>query len=128
MQVAVEDSNGNIVAAATNPVTLTLVGGTGLGGTLTVTPQNGIATFSNLTVSNAGAGKSYALKSAAVSVVMLALTLVLLWVAGKVEARGTYGGDARTAVADTKGLLSGSLERGTELTGGERWTGSENDL
>ncbi len=56
VQVAVEDSNGNIVAAATNPVTLTLVGGTGLGGTLTVTPQNGIATFSNLTVSNAGSG------------------------------------------------------------------------
>ena len=56
VQVAVEDSNGNIVAAATNPVTLTLVGGTGLGGTLTVTPQNGIAMFSNLTVSNAGSG------------------------------------------------------------------------
>ena len=40
--------------AATNPVTLALVGGTGLGGTLTVTPQNGVATFSNLSVSNAG--------------------------------------------------------------------------
>jgi hypothetical protein len=36
--------------------------------------------------------------------------------------------DARTAVADTRGLLSGSLERSTELTGGERWTRSENDL
>ncbi len=56
VQVAVEDGNGNIVAAATNPVTLTLVGGTGLGGTLTVAPQNGIATFSDLTVSNAGTG------------------------------------------------------------------------
>ena len=29
-------------------------GGSGLSGTLTVTPQNGIATFSNLSVSNAG--------------------------------------------------------------------------
>ena len=56
VQVAVKDSNGNIVATATNPVTLTLVGGTGLGGTLTVAAQNGIATFSNLTVSNAGSG------------------------------------------------------------------------
>jgi hypothetical protein len=56
VQVAIEDSNGNPVATATNPVTLTLAGGTGLGGTLTVTPQNGIATFTNLTVSNAGIG------------------------------------------------------------------------
>ncbi len=55
VQVAVEDSNGNTVTTATNPVTLALTSGTGLGGTLTVTPQSGVATFSNLTVSNAGA-------------------------------------------------------------------------
>ena len=42
------------VTTATNPVTLALVGGTGLAGTLTATPQNGVATFSNLTVSTAG--------------------------------------------------------------------------
>jgi hypothetical protein len=54
VQVAVEDSNGNTVTTATNPVTLALTNGTGLGGTLTVTPQSGVATFSNLTVSNAG--------------------------------------------------------------------------
>ena len=54
VQVVVEDTNGNPVPAATNPVTLTLAGGTALGGTLTVTPQNGIATFGNLTVSTAG--------------------------------------------------------------------------
>ncbi len=56
IQVAVEDGGGNIVTTATNPVTLALMGGTGLGGTLTVVPQNGIATFSDLTVSNAGSG------------------------------------------------------------------------
>ena len=56
VQVAVEDANGNTVTSATSPVTLSLNGGTGLGGTLTVTPQNGIATFSNLTVSTAGSG------------------------------------------------------------------------
>ena len=56
IQVAVEDGGGNIVTTATNPVTLALMGGTGLGGTLTVAPQNGIATFSDLTVSNAGSG------------------------------------------------------------------------
>ena len=52
--VLVQDSNGNTVSTATNPVTLALGGGTGLAGTLTATPQNGIATFSNLSVSNAG--------------------------------------------------------------------------
>jgi hypothetical protein len=52
--VAIEDSNGNTVTAATNPVTLALTSGTGLAGTLTITPQNGVATFSTLSVSNAG--------------------------------------------------------------------------
>jgi hypothetical protein len=56
VQVVVEDASGNPVAAATNPISLTLAGGTGLGGTLTVTPQNGVATFSDLTVSTAGTG------------------------------------------------------------------------
>jgi len=56
VQVAVEDANGNTVTSATNPITVALVGGTGLGGTLTVTPQNGIATFSNLKVGTAGSG------------------------------------------------------------------------
>lgn len=54
VRVVIEDTNGNTVTSATNPVTLALVGGSGLGGTLTVAPQNGIATFSNLTVSIAG--------------------------------------------------------------------------
>jgi len=55
--VAVEDADGNVVSSATNRVKLTLSGSaTGLGGTLSVTPQNGIASFSNLTVSTAGIG------------------------------------------------------------------------
>jgi hypothetical protein len=54
VQVAVQDSTGNTVTAPTNPVTLALTAGTGLGGTLTVTPQNGVATFSSLTLSTAG--------------------------------------------------------------------------
>jgi len=59
VQVAVEDSTGRIVAAATNAITIAIGTnpGTGtLGGTLTVTPVNGIATFPNLTVSAAGTG------------------------------------------------------------------------
>jgi hypothetical protein len=54
VQVMVEDANGNAVTTATNPVTLALATGTGLGGTLTVTPQNGIAAFSALTISAVG--------------------------------------------------------------------------
>ncbi len=54
VQVVVQDGNGNTAAAATNPITISLVGGAGLGGTQTVIPQNGIATFSNLTVSTPG--------------------------------------------------------------------------
>jgi hypothetical protein len=45
---------GNTVTPATNPVTVALTSRSGLAGTLTVTPQNGIATFSNLSLSNAG--------------------------------------------------------------------------
>src|SRR5882757_8018101 len=56
VQVAVEDTNGNPVTSATNAVTLALVGGSGLVGTLTVVPQNGVAAFSNLTVGIAGSG------------------------------------------------------------------------
>jgi hypothetical protein len=54
VQVAVQDANGNTVAADTNPVTIALTGSTELGGTLSVTPQKGIATFSDLTVSSTG--------------------------------------------------------------------------
>ena len=54
VQVAIQDANGNTVAADTNPVAIALVGSTDLGGTLTATPYNGIATFSNLMVSSEG--------------------------------------------------------------------------
>jgi hypothetical protein len=52
--VAVEDATGNKVTTATSVVTLALVSGTGLGGTLTATASNGLATFSNVTESTAG--------------------------------------------------------------------------
>jgi Chitobiase/beta-hexosaminidase C-terminal domain len=54
VQVAVEDSNGNVETSAANPLTLALLQGTSLGGTLTVTPRNGIATFSNVTLASPG--------------------------------------------------------------------------
>jgi hypothetical protein len=54
VQVAIQDATGNTVAGDTNPIAIALVGNTELGGTLSVTPQNGVATFSNLTVSSQG--------------------------------------------------------------------------
>ncbi len=66
VQVVVEDANGNIVAGATNPITIAISTNpsTGtLGGTKTVVPVNGVATFSNLTISAAGSG--YALTASA---------------------------------------------------------------
>ena len=57
IQVAVEDANGDIVRSATNLVSISLAGGT-LAGTLSTTPQNGIATFSNLMVKSTGTGYS----------------------------------------------------------------------
>lgn len=57
IQVAVEDANGDIVRSATNLVSISLAGGT-LAGTLSATPQNGIATFSNLMVKSTGTGYS----------------------------------------------------------------------
>jgi hypothetical protein len=61
VQVVIQDADGNVVTTATNLVTLALSAGTGLAGTLTITPQNGMATFSNLTLSTAG---SYTLLAA----------------------------------------------------------------
>ena len=56
IQVAEEDTNGDIVTSANTPVTLALSGSATLTGSLTVTPANGIATFSNMAVSSPGAG------------------------------------------------------------------------
>jgi Glycosyl hydrolases family 16 len=53
--VAVEDAAGNVVQSATNPIVLSLSGGTtALGGAAMATPLKGIATFSNLTIATAG--------------------------------------------------------------------------
>jgi hypothetical protein len=56
VEVLIQDATGATVTTASNLVTLTLKGGTGLGGTLTVAAQHGIASFSNLTLSVAGTG------------------------------------------------------------------------
>jgi hypothetical protein len=58
-QVAVLDGSGNAVPTATNNVTVAIgknPGGGTLAGTRTVAAVNGVATFSNLMVSNGGVG------------------------------------------------------------------------
>ena len=59
LTVTAEDGSGNIATTYTGPVTLALSGGTSgavLGGTLTGTAINGVATFSNLTINTVGTG------------------------------------------------------------------------
>ena len=59
VEVQAQDSVGNVHADFANPVTVTLTGGTSgatLGGTKTVTPVSGVASFSTLSVSLAGTG------------------------------------------------------------------------
>ena len=56
ISVAIQDVNNATVNASSATVTLTLNGGTGLGGTTTVAAVNGIATFANITISQLGAG------------------------------------------------------------------------
>ena len=57
--VKILDSNGHLVNTSTATVTATLATGTGtLGGTTSVAAVAGVATFSNLTISAVGGGKS----------------------------------------------------------------------
>ena len=67
VQVVLEDALGNVVAGATDTVTLALganpSGGT-LAGTSTQSAVNGVATFSNLSVDRVGAGYTLVARSA----------------------------------------------------------------
>ena len=59
IQVTVQDEFGNRVSSATKPITLAIAdnpGGASLLGTTTMAPVDGIATFSNLAVSQSGSG------------------------------------------------------------------------
>lgn len=58
VQVAVQDANGAVVSTATDQVTLALgsAGSATLNGTRTISAVNGVATFSDLSVSLAGSG------------------------------------------------------------------------
>jgi hypothetical protein len=68
VEVAARDTFGNVATASTAGITLAITSGTGtagavLGGTLTRSVVNGVATFGNLTIDKAGTG--YTLTAAA---------------------------------------------------------------
>jgi Pro-kumamolisin, activation domain/Bacterial Ig-like domain (group 3) len=114
VQVAVEDANGNIVAGATNSVTIsTTPGSAGIGGTVTGTPVKGIVTFSNLTFSAAGTG--YTLNasatgltpavSTAFNVILPANKLAFLGQPTSTNAGASIVPSVQVAVEDTNGSV-----------------------
>ena len=114
VQVAVEDVNGNIVAGATNSVTIsTNPGSAGIGGTVTGTPVKGIVTFSNLTFSAAGMG--YTLNasatgltpavSAAFNVILPANKLAFLGQPTSTNTGASIVPSVQVAVEDTNGSV-----------------------
>ncbi|MGQ0508365.1 MAG: Kelch repeat-containing protein [Myxococcaceae bacterium] len=67
VQVAIQDSGGSTATSSTATVTLALganPGGSTLGGTVSVTAVNGIATFSNLSLNKVGTGYTLTASSA----------------------------------------------------------------
>ena len=114
VQVAVEDVNGNVVAGATNSVTIsTTPGSAGIGGTVTGTPVKGIVTFSNLTFSAAGIG--YTLNasatgltpavSAAFNVILPANKLAFLGQPTSTNTGASIVPSVQVAVEDTNGSV-----------------------
>src|SRR3989441_2355759 len=70
VQVAVQDAVGNTVSAATNAVTVALgsnPGGGTLGGTMTVSAVQGIATFADLRIDQPGSGYTLGVSAAGLS-------------------------------------------------------------
>ncbi|MGB6393713.1 MAG: PKD domain-containing protein [Candidatus Acidiferrales bacterium] len=67
VQVTIEDGSGNTVTSATNSVSIAIsnnpASGT-LAGTLAVSAVNGVATFTNLSINNAGTGYTLAASAA----------------------------------------------------------------
>jgi hypothetical protein len=59
LQASIEDQYGNVVTSASNTVSVAFASnptGATLGGTLSVSPSQGVATFSNLTINKTGSG------------------------------------------------------------------------
>ncbi len=70
LQASIEDQYGNVVTTATNTVNVAFANnptGATLGGTLTVTASQGVATFSGLTINKTGSGYAIRVSSSGLS-------------------------------------------------------------
>lgn len=70
VQVQAQDAVGNPITDFASPITVALTGGTGgavLGGTKTITPTSGVASFTNLSVDKAGTGYQLSASASGVS-------------------------------------------------------------
>jgi len=70
LQASIEDPYGNVVTTASNTVSVAFANnptGATLGGTLSVTASQGVATFSNLTINKTGSGNTLQVSSSGLS-------------------------------------------------------------
>ena len=81
LQASIEDAYGNVVTSASNTVKVALENnptGATLGGTLSVTASQGVATFSGLTINKAGSGYTLQVSSSGLTgSVTNAITVVI---------------------------------------------------
>ena len=148
LQAAIEDMYGNVETGATNTVTVALAnnpGGARLGGTLTVTASQGLASFSGLTLTTAATGYTLGISSSGLSgatssaititpaaAVQLAITQQPPASVGvnsafglKVAVEDAYGNVVASATNKVKVALDnnphGGKARGHAHSGGEQW-------
>ena len=87
LTVAAVDPTGDVDPTFNGPVTLALAnnpGGATLGGTLTATASNGVATFTNVSISNAGSG--YTLQATALGLASSTTNAITVVAAGTATA------------------------------------------
>jgi hypothetical protein len=121
VMVGVEDQNGNVNTVAPTDVTVSLVGTGGtLSGTMTILSQNGVASFTDLSVDTAG---TYKLEATAGSVVTISSSFVvvgppaqLAFVKPPAGATQNVGVSFRVAVEDEAGNIVMGNDASVTLT------------
>jgi hypothetical protein len=118
IQVAVQDASGNTITSATDSIRLSLFPAGGLGGTVGVKAVAGVASFSNITIANAGTGYTLtaftplaALASATSSAFNVAAAATTTTITGQ-SAATTVTGQGYTvsfSVGSTGGTPTGSV-------------------
>ena len=136
IQAAIEDTYGNIVTSASNAVSVALANdptGATLGGTLSVTASNGVATFSGLTLTQAASGytlqaSSSGLSSAtssAMTVTPAAATQLVITEQPPTSVGVNNGFGLQVAIEDTYGNLVTSSSSTVKVALGNNPTGAK---